>query len=153
MQIETERRVGITGLGVVAPNGIGKEAFWHATSRGTSGIKPVSRHPAPDLSISVAGEISDFVAHDYIERKLINRTDRMTHFAIETLERVVAATPSFWLARTDLARAYRCAGRPEAAREELTGELSQQIIGEVVKQLRDGAKLERFNMDGTARTE
>jgi 3-oxoacyl-(acyl-carrier-protein) synthase len=82
MQIETERRVVITGSGVVAPNGIGKEAFWHATSRGTSGIKPVSRHPAPDLSISVAGEISDFVAHDYIERKLINRTDRMTHFVL-----------------------------------------------------------------------
>jgi tetratricopeptide (TPR) repeat protein len=39
--------------------------------------------------------------------------------AIETLERAVAAAPDFWLARTDLARAYRSGGRFEAAREEL----------------------------------
>jgi tetratricopeptide (TPR) repeat protein len=39
--------------------------------------------------------------------------------AIETLERAVSAAPQFWQARTDLARAYRGAGRPEAAREEL----------------------------------
>src|SRR5476651_590850 len=39
--------------------------------------------------------------------------------AIEALERVVAAAPSFWQARTDLARAYRRDGRLQAAREEL----------------------------------
>jgi predicted Zn-dependent protease len=39
--------------------------------------------------------------------------------AIETLEPVVAAAPNFWLARTDLARAYRACGRLEAAREQL----------------------------------
>lgn len=82
MQHQTERRVVITGLGVVAPNGIGKEAFWYATSRGISGIKPISRHATLNLPISVAGEISDFVVQDYIERKLINRTDRMTHFVL-----------------------------------------------------------------------
>jgi 3-oxoacyl-(acyl-carrier-protein) synthase len=76
------RRVVITGLGVVAPNGIGKEAFWYATRSGISGIKPLQRYPTADLPISVAGEITDFVAHDYIERKLANRTDRMTHFAL-----------------------------------------------------------------------
>lgn len=79
---QTERRVVITGLGVVAPSGIGKEAFWHATSRGISGIKPIQRYPAADLAIRVAGEVSNFIAHDYIERKLINRTDRTTHFAL-----------------------------------------------------------------------
>ena len=76
------RRVVITGLGVVAPNGIGKEVFWYATRSGISGIKPLQRYPTADLPISVAGEITDFVAHDYIERKLANRTDRMTHFAL-----------------------------------------------------------------------
>ena len=78
----TERRVVITGLGVVAPNGIGKEAFWLATSRGISGIKPIQRSFSSALPISVAGEVSNFSAHDYIERKLINRTDRATHFAL-----------------------------------------------------------------------
>jgi 3-oxoacyl-(acyl-carrier-protein) synthase len=83
---QTERRVVITGVGVVAPNGIGKEAFWYAASRGISGIKPISRHPTSDLPISVAGEVSDFVVHDYIERKLVNRTDRMTHFVLAAVQ-------------------------------------------------------------------
>src|SRR5712692_5072516 len=86
MEHNTERRVVITGLGVVAANGIGKEAFWRATSRGVSGIKPISRHPTSELPISVAGEVSDFVVHDYIERKLINRTDRMTHFVLAAVQ-------------------------------------------------------------------
>ncbi len=37
------RRAVITGLGVVAPNGLGKEAFWHAVQRGIAGIKPIGR--------------------------------------------------------------------------------------------------------------
>jgi 3-oxoacyl-[acyl-carrier-protein] synthase II len=85
----TERRVVITGLGVVAANGVGKEAFWHATSRGISGIKPISRYPTSDLPISVAGEVSDFVVQDYIERKLINRTDRMTHFTFAAVQQAL----------------------------------------------------------------
>jgi len=72
-------------MGIVAPNGIGKEAFWQATSKGLSGIKPISRLaeqmlPVPS-PITVAGEVSDFVALEYIDRKLANRTDRVTHFA------------------------------------------------------------------------
>jgi 3-oxoacyl-(acyl-carrier-protein) synthase len=86
MERQIERRVVITGLGVVAPNGLGKEAFWRATSKGISGIKPIQRVPTADLPISVAGEISDFVANDYIDRKLANRTDRMTHFALAAVQ-------------------------------------------------------------------
>ncbi|MBO0794083.1 MAG: ketosynthase chain-length factor, partial [Ktedonobacteraceae bacterium] len=37
------RRVVITGLGVIAPNGIGKEAFWQSCVRGQSGLKPITR--------------------------------------------------------------------------------------------------------------
>jgi 3-oxoacyl-[acyl-carrier-protein] synthase II len=38
-----ERRFVITGLGVIAPNGIGKEQFWAALKEGKSGIKPIQR--------------------------------------------------------------------------------------------------------------
>jgi 3-oxoacyl-(acyl-carrier-protein) synthase len=79
---QTHRRVVITGIGVVAPNGIGKEAFWHATSRGVSGIKPVQRFPTIDLPVQVAGEVRDFNVEHYIDRKLANRTARMTHFVL-----------------------------------------------------------------------
>ena len=41
MRNEIKRRVVVTGLGAIAPNGIGKEAFWNATCRGISGIQPI----------------------------------------------------------------------------------------------------------------
>ena len=75
-----QRRVVITGLGVVAPNGLGKEAFWYATSKGVSGICPIQRFDAENLPISVAGEIHHFIPENHVERKLVHRTDRMTHF-------------------------------------------------------------------------
>ena len=96
--VQAERRVAITGLGVVAANGIGKEAFWHATSNGVSGIKTISRFPTTDLPVSVAGEVSNFVAEEYIDRKLAARTDRMTHFAL------AAAREALQDARIDLAQ-------------------------------------------------
>ncbi len=84
------RRVVITGLGVVAANGIGKEAFWDATSRGISGIQPISRFPmTPDIPISVAGEVNNFEVSDYIDRKLMNRTDRSTHYTLAAVQQAV----------------------------------------------------------------
>lgn len=79
------RRVVITGLGVVAPNGIGQEAFWQAISTGHSGI---TRLDAEESSrpIKVAGIVRDFVETEHLPRKLLQRTDRMTHFALAALQ-------------------------------------------------------------------
>ena len=54
------RRVVITGLGVVAPNGIGKEAFWDACISGRSGIRRITRFNASDLPVQIAGEVTNF---------------------------------------------------------------------------------------------
>jgi 3-oxoacyl-(acyl-carrier-protein) synthase len=86
MKHTTKRRVVITGTGVVAANGIGKKAFWQATSQGISGIKPIQRFSTDDISIQVAGEVSDFLVSDFIDRKLANRTDRMTHLAFAAIQ-------------------------------------------------------------------
>ncbi len=86
MMHQTHRRVVITGLGVVAPNGIGIEAFWHAISKGVSSIRPVQRFPTIDLPIQVAGEVRDFKVEHYIERKLANRTDSVTHFVFAAVQ-------------------------------------------------------------------
>lgn len=56
----THRRVVITGLGVLAPNGIGKEAFWQACLTGRSGIRQISRFDSSALPTRIAGEIADF---------------------------------------------------------------------------------------------
>jgi 3-oxoacyl-[acyl-carrier-protein] synthase II len=52
------RRVVITGLGVVAPNGVGKEAFWSACVNGRSGIGPVRCFNASEHPIRIAGEVA-----------------------------------------------------------------------------------------------
>ena len=83
------RRVVITGLGVVAANGIGKRAFWDATSRGISGIQPISCFSTTDIHIGVAGQVNNFVANDFIDRKLANRTDRSTQYALAAVEQAM----------------------------------------------------------------
>src|SRR2546429_6291979 len=55
-----QRRVVITGLGVLAPNGCGKEPFWQACIQGHSGIRPITRFTANDFVTRIAGEIPDF---------------------------------------------------------------------------------------------
>ncbi|HEY4385090.1 MAG TPA: beta-ketoacyl-[acyl-carrier-protein] synthase family protein, partial [Ktedonobacteraceae bacterium] len=59
------RRVVISGLGVVAPNGIGKEAFWQAIISGTSGIRRITRFDASLLPSQIAGEIEHFIPQHY----------------------------------------------------------------------------------------
>jgi 3-oxoacyl-(acyl-carrier-protein) synthase len=83
MEASNKRRVVITGLGVVAPNGIGKEAFWQATFTGHTGIKLVCDSAGQEWA---AGVISDFISEEHIERKLANRTDRMTHFTLRAIQ-------------------------------------------------------------------
>ena len=54
------RRVVITGLGVVAPNGLGREAFWSACVNGRSGVGPIRSFDASGHSVKIAAEVSDF---------------------------------------------------------------------------------------------
>jgi len=60
MPYNPTRRVVITGLGVIAPNGIGKHAFWEACIAGRSGIGPITHFDASILPTRIAGEVQDF---------------------------------------------------------------------------------------------
>src|SRR3954467_8584247 len=71
------KRVVITGLGVVSPNGIGKQAFGEAVLTGKSGVKRISRFDPSDLQVQIAGEVSDFNEdswYDPFERKHVSRS-------------------------------------------------------------------------------
>src|SRR5438046_3981721 len=70
------KRAVITGMGVVSPNGIGKEAFCRAILAGTSGVKQITRFDTSDLPVKIAGEIRDFNEDEWIsdhERKHVSR--------------------------------------------------------------------------------
>lgn len=80
--MNNNRRVVITGIGVIASNGIGKEQFWDALSQGKSGVDKVSRFDTSIFSASLAGEVRNFDPLAYIPAKKVQRTDRSTHFVI-----------------------------------------------------------------------
>ena len=63
------RRVVITGLGVVAPNGVGKDAFWSACVEGHSGVGPIRSFDASNHPIRIAGEVMDFDPEPYLPDK------------------------------------------------------------------------------------
>lgn len=75
-------RVVITGMGVVAPNGIGLDAFWESLLAGRSGIGPITLFDASDFKSRIAGEVKGFDPFDYIEPELKpRRWARHTQFA------------------------------------------------------------------------
>jgi 3-oxoacyl-[acyl-carrier-protein] synthase II len=75
-------RVVITGMGILAPNGIGIEPFWKSILNGESGIGPITLFDASDLKSRIAGEVKNFDPHDYIEPELRpKRMARHTQFA------------------------------------------------------------------------
>lgn len=80
------RRVVVTGMGAVSPNGIGREAFWRATAAGKSGTGPITLFDASKLSCRVAAEVKDFDFDRYVSKKDKDRVQRavpMAFFAVE----------------------------------------------------------------------
>jgi len=77
-----QRRVVITGMGAVSPNGIGTEAFWCATRKGLSGVAAITRFDTSGMAVRVAGEVKDFREEDYVTAKDRPHTSRATPLAI-----------------------------------------------------------------------
>src|SRR3979411_1106558 len=76
------KRVVITGIGILDPNGIGLEAFWDSLLNGRSGIGPITLFDASNLKSQIAGEVKNFDPSEYIEPELKpKRMARHTQFA------------------------------------------------------------------------
>jgi 3-oxoacyl-[acyl-carrier-protein] synthase II len=79
------RRVVVSGVGVVAPNGIGKEAFWSACINGRSGIGPIRSFDTSSLPVHVAGEVPEFDIAPFIpsaHRKSLKIMGRASRFGV-----------------------------------------------------------------------
>ncbi|MET9096674.1 ketosynthase chain-length factor [Streptomyces cyaneofuscatus] len=72
----------VTGVSVVAPNGLGTEAYWKATLDALSAIGPISRFDAGSYPSRLAGEVADFDGRRHLPSRLVPQTDRMTQFAL-----------------------------------------------------------------------
>ena len=83
MTISMERRVVVTGMGVISPVGNNVETFWKNLVDGVCGIDLIKSFPTDDLPVCVAGEVKDFNPADYeIETPFARKQDRFTLFAV-----------------------------------------------------------------------
>jgi 3-oxoacyl-[acyl-carrier-protein] synthase II len=75
-------RVVVTGVGAVAPNGIGIESFWQNIIHGVSGIAPITRFDASKHDVRIAGEVKGFDPLLWLEKKEVRKMDRFIHYAV-----------------------------------------------------------------------
>jgi len=76
------RRVVVTGIGPICCNGIGREVYWKSLTEGKTGIDRISLFDPAPFASQVAGEVKNFVASDFIDKKEAKRMDRFTQFAV-----------------------------------------------------------------------
>ena len=84
-----DRRVVVTGLGLVTPLGIGTEESWSALKAGQSGIGPITQFDAAEHPTKIAGEVKGFDPEQFIEPKEIKKMDRFIHFALAASQMAV----------------------------------------------------------------
>ncbi|HUC98248.1 MAG TPA: beta-ketoacyl-ACP synthase II [Candidatus Polarisedimenticolaceae bacterium] len=83
MNTAEQRRVVVTGMGLVTPLGTGVEKNWDALINGRSGIRRISRFSNLDAYPSqIAGEVPDFSPADFIEPKEIKKMDLFIQYAV-----------------------------------------------------------------------
>jgi beta-ketoacyl-acyl-carrier-protein synthase II len=84
------RRVVVTGMGVISPLGSDLEDFWKRLLAGESGIGPVTRFDITEYDTRFAGEVKDFRAENYMDRKDARRADLFVQYAIAASRTAVA---------------------------------------------------------------
>jgi 3-oxoacyl-[acyl-carrier-protein] synthase II len=78
----SRRRVVVTGLGIVCPVGTGLEESWRSIVAGKSGIGPITQFDASTFPTRIAGEVKNFEAEKWMDRKELRRNDRFIHLAM-----------------------------------------------------------------------
>ena len=79
------RRVAVTGLGVVAPNGVGTDAFWDACVEGRSGVGPITTFDASNHPTKIAAEVKDLDLMEAVpteHRKSLRIMGRAARFGV-----------------------------------------------------------------------
>ena len=85
-----EKRVVVTGMGLVTPLGENLDIFWENLVNGKSGIGPLTLIDPEPHATKIAGEIKDFDPSKHMDRKEVRRTDRFTQFAMAAADLAVS---------------------------------------------------------------
>ncbi|MFF1686732.1 MULTISPECIES: ketosynthase chain-length factor [unclassified Streptomyces] len=82
MSTERARGAAITGIGVIAPNGLHADAYWKSVREGLGALDRITHEGCQDLPLRVGGEVRGFDPADLIEERFLVQTDRFTHFGM-----------------------------------------------------------------------
>ena len=75
-----KRRIVITGIGVVAPNGIGKEEFWSSLAAGNPAIGSIRAFDAEEFEVKISAEVRSFDPLEFIPHGFARKMDRFSQF-------------------------------------------------------------------------
>jgi 3-oxoacyl-[acyl-carrier-protein] synthase II len=87
--VDRDRRVVVTGLGLVTPLGTGIEKNWEALMAGRSGVGLITRFDTTDYPTKIAGEVPDFEPLDWIEKKDVRKMDLFIQYAMGAAEQAM----------------------------------------------------------------
>ncbi len=84
------RRVVVTGLGVISPLGNDVDTFWRRLVAGESGVGVITRFDTSDYRVHIAAEVKDFDAEDYIDKRKVRRLDLFSRYAVAAAQMAAA---------------------------------------------------------------
>ena len=85
-----ERKVVVTGMGVITPVGNDVETFWNNLVAGKHGIGPITRFDSTDYAVKIGAEVKNFDPADYMEKGEVRRSDHNVHMAVAAAAEAVA---------------------------------------------------------------
>ncbi len=77
-----QRRVVITGVGLVTPLGVGTDETWKGLLEGRNGVCPITKFDASEYTVKIAGEIQDFEPLDFLTKKDLKKVDYHIQYAL-----------------------------------------------------------------------
>ena len=85
------KKVVVTGMGTLAPNGNSTDSFWDALKSGTSGIGPITYFDTEGHRVTIAGQLSDFQPEQYLDAKEIRKLDPFSIFALVAAQEAITS--------------------------------------------------------------
>lgn len=85
-----DRRVVMTGIGVICSLGVGREDVWRNAVAGSPGGAPITGIEIGDAPVTMACQAREFVVEDFVDRRLARRADRVTHLALAAAQLALA---------------------------------------------------------------
>tara|TARA_X000001036_G_scaffold433775_1_gene471983 strand:+ start:5376 stop:6611 length:1236 start_codon:yes stop_codon:yes gene_type:complete len=156
------KKVVVTGLGALAPNGNSADLFWSALESGKSGIAPISYFDASNHRVSIAGELKNFDATQFIDSKEVRKLDPFSIYALISSSEAIKSA-NLDLKSIDLDRAGVIIGSGIGGIQTLENEhdvikskgarrVSPQFVAKMIPNIAGGHLSMKFGFRGPSQT-